>query len=467
LRTSIKLVIRDFYTPLLVVVLFCSYACINAVSQSDYTWGSNGYDIGISVHNDDGAFVLANRSVDTDNINIYTLSRGFSPGYFIRIFDENYQLKIEKEIDITGDNRISITDSALGNNGRVVIVGSYIGSVRLGSSTDKTFRSINYTPDACIISYSSSLNSSWSRAITGDGLVMGTSIATDSLGNVYVSGYFTSPTAIESRSGALINSAGFEDAFLAKYNDNGSLLWLRNFGGVEDDRINDITIDQYDNVLITGSFENHVILDNAQSDNTLNAVDGGDCFIGLLNTDGVFISAESIGGKGLLKGSAIAYYDDSVYVGGSYTDELTYGTHVSIINADVDSKPQLFICCLTANLTIDWIQNLSGQDSKQLEDLIVTDEALYLTGAFAGDFSSDCFGSQMNLDSEGLTDGFLFKFDLGGKYLWSDSWGSSRDYSVGCGLAIDDQDMILVTGAMDNDAFIRGYNNEGTIRLGN
>ena len=57
----------------------------------------------------------------------------------------------------------------------------------------------------------------WSRQLTSSGYDIGASVAIDGIGNAYLGG---------STYGSLFGpNAGSYDAFLAKYNSSGSLLW--------------------------------------------------------------------------------------------------------------------------------------------------------------------------------------------------------------------------------------------------
>ncbi|MFI5196818.1 MAG: gliding motility-associated C-terminal domain-containing protein, partial [Chitinophagales bacterium] len=77
-------------------------------------------------------------------------------------------------------------------------------------------------------------------------------VATDAAGNIYISSSFTKPTmTIESYT---FTNAGGNDIFIAKYNPSGILMWATSVGGAGDDYNFGITVASIGNVYITGAF---------------------------------------------------------------------------------------------------------------------------------------------------------------------------------------------------------------------
>ena len=64
----------------------------------------------------------------------------------------------------------------------------------------------------------------------------GTSIAVDSSGNVYTTGYFEGTVDFNPRAGTFnLTSAGGSDIFVSKLDSSGNFVWAKNMGGVYDD----------------------------------------------------------------------------------------------------------------------------------------------------------------------------------------------------------------------------------------
>src|SRR5688500_4388870 len=72
---------------------------------------------------------------------------------------------------------------------------------------------------------------------------------TDDYGNTYVTGQFQLAATFDDQT---VSSAGGDDIFVAKYNKDGKLVWLKKAGGIGYDRSNNIAIDSKGNIFIIG-----------------------------------------------------------------------------------------------------------------------------------------------------------------------------------------------------------------------
>jgi Beta-propeller repeat len=79
-----------------------------------------------------------------------------------------------------------------------------------------------------------------------------TDVAVDSSNNVYITGH-NSPGAPP-----LGNNAGFYDGFVAKYNNSGTLQWIRKIATSDNDFVNGVTTDASGNVYITGETKGNI-----------------------------------------------------------------------------------------------------------------------------------------------------------------------------------------------------------------
>jgi hypothetical protein len=90
--------------------------------------------------------------------------------------------------------------------------------------------------------YDATGNVVW-KSYRGTGLnEIGTSVAPDSIGNVFVAGHTSSPFDSESY-----------DAFVSKYDSSGNLLWNRPFGAAGNDLALGASADNFGNIYVTGS----------------------------------------------------------------------------------------------------------------------------------------------------------------------------------------------------------------------
>lgn len=92
----------------------------------------------------------------------------------------------------------------------------------------------------------------WSTYFGGEDGDHATGIVYDSERRIVVTGYTLSRAFPASADAEQKNRAGFYDGFLAKFDDNGNLIWATYFGGEETDYTEGICLDNLNNIYICG-----------------------------------------------------------------------------------------------------------------------------------------------------------------------------------------------------------------------
>lgn len=91
----------------------------------------------------------------------------------------------------------------------------------------------------------------WSRTLNGTGFKSGHSIHADSIGNVYVLGWYYGNASI---AGTNLYSYGNYDCFLVKLNASGQIIYIKNFGSAGYDYPFALDTDPTGSVYVTGKF---------------------------------------------------------------------------------------------------------------------------------------------------------------------------------------------------------------------
>ena len=99
------------------------------------------------------------------------------------------------------------------------------------------------------IANSQSPNWQWAKSAGGTGVDEFRSVATDNIGNVYVTGYFTSLITFGPFT---LTDSGGGDIFIVKFDKNGNVLRAKSEGGTNWDESFGIAIDSSGNVYLTG-----------------------------------------------------------------------------------------------------------------------------------------------------------------------------------------------------------------------
>jgi photosystem II stability/assembly factor-like uncharacterized protein len=115
----------------------------------------------------------------------------------------------------------------------------------------------------------------------------GSRIVSDNLGNTYVAGNFTNSNLHFGN--YILKNFGGSDIFLAKYDADGKIVWAKNIGGRDNEKLLSLNVDGSGNVSVSASSSSRIInIDNEQLTNNHYSA----AFNAGLNANGNLISAK-------------------------------------------------------------------------------------------------------------------------------------------------------------------------------
>ena len=131
-----------------------------------------------------------------------------------------------------------------------------------------------------------------------------------------------------------ISSKGYSDIFIAEYDTNGSLSWIKSLGGSQPDDVKDIITDKEDKIVVTGTYQGAIDVDPGEDNIYLPTMGIEDAFIGQYDTSGNYLAAYSLRGPGVKVINAI-YNDlsDNIVITGKYDNNLDFdlGNEVHVV----------------------------------------------------------------------------------------------------------------------------------------
>jgi hypothetical protein len=355
-------------------------------------------------------------------------------------------------------------DIATDSNGNVCVTGRYNGIVTIGS----TPLADSYD-DAFVAKYDTSGTVQWATSIGGTDTDAGQAIATDSNGNVYVIGRYVGSVAIGSTT---LTNAGAYDVFVAKYDTSGIVQWATSIGGSDFDYGQAIATDSDGNVYVTGSYAGSVTF---APGTTLTSTSGStDVFVAKYDTSGTVQWARSIGGTTFDAGYGIATDSaGNVYVIGNYNNTATFAPGTTLTSA---GSSDAFVAKYDTSGTVQWARSIGGTSADNGYGIATDSNGnVYVTGRY---FGSVTFAPGTTLTSAGSSDAFVAKYDTSGTVQWATSiGGTGADY--GYGIATDSNGNVYVTGyyvgsatigsttltsAGSTDVFVVKYDTSGTVQ---
>ncbi len=265
----------------------------------------------------------------------------------------------------------------------------------------------------------------WHAFLGGSNYDYGHSIAVDASGNVYVAGYSRA-----SWGSPIIRAYSFDsDAFAAKLDSGGNLIWNTFLGGDGTDYGNGIAVD--------GSGHVYVVGDSLATWGSPIRVytSGRDAFAAKLDSGGNLTWHTFLGGDGTDGGRGIAVDGSGhVYVGGH-----SWGTWGSPIRA-YTSNDDAFAAKLDSGGNLTWNTFLGGSDDDVGYGIAVDGSG----NVYVGGGSEAAWGSPIRAYSSD-SDAFAAKLDSGGTLTWHTFLGGGSSDN-GRAIAVDGSGHVYVGG---------------------
>ncbi len=259
---------------------------------------------------------------------------------------------------------------------------------------------------------------------------------TDSEGNIYTFGHFTSEVTDIMDASNIITSAGNNDLFLAKYDTLGNPIWMRFMQSADKDSESGISIDNNNNIYLLGTFKNDDCTFPSPS-NTVTLVNQGsyDIFIAKYNPDGDLVWAKNAAWGSNINFAGGLHIDNTlnrVIFSGWYRVDTNFGDDFANPTAtiNVSAKNGMFV----ANLDLDGnyitnynfdIPTTSGYGN--IVKISEYNNAYYFVGKMKEQVN---FGSTLLSTTSGTDqDAFVLKTDLNFNELWVEQiHGTALDY---------------------------------------
>ena len=187
------------------------------------------------------------------------------------------------------------------------------------------------------------------------------SVKVDASGNIYLGGYFYSPT-LAFGTDTVVNTDNVpghsSDIFLAKYNSSGNVVWAKGANGDGDDAVTCIAVNA-SGVYITGSFASPQITFGSTPLTNDDANYYLDAFITKYDASGNVLWAKSAGGSSDEYCFSIAAdASNNTYIAGSfYSPTVLFGTS-TLTNADNTTNTEdIFVAKLSGTVGINEYNN--------------------------------------------------------------------------------------------------------------
>jgi gliding motility-associated-like protein len=298
----------------------------------------------------------------------------------------------------------------------------------------------------------------WAADFGGTGSIsIGSSIATDAVGNVYTTGFFAGTVDFDPGPGTFnltSTNTTYGDIYVSKLDAAGNFVWAKQMKAVDGGGVGlSIALDPSGNVYTFGSFVGTVDFDPGPGVFLLTNPESS--FILKLDGSGNFIWAEQYnpGTQDERDHSMKVDASGNVYMTGSFKGTIDFdpGPGVSnMVSGAGGLARDAFILKLNTNGNFIWSKQFGGSIVTGAGEGIslALDAAgnIYTTGYYSGTFDFDPGPGIYNLTS-GAQNMYISKLDASGNFVWAIQVNATAE-----GIAVDNAGNVYTTGLFSNTA---------------
>jgi len=358
-----------------------------------------------------------------------------------------------------GENDCSGRSIAVDEGGNVYTTGKFEGMVDFDPDPGSSYLASVEGNGIFVSKLDANGDFVWASAMGGTILASGDGIAVDAAGNVYTTGAFFGTADFDPGPGLFnLTSADSTDIFISKLDANGDFVWARAMGGTRDNWGYDIAVDDAGNLYTTGIFQGTADFDPGSESFNLTSAGTVDIFVSKLDTNGDFVWARAMGGRGVAISNAISVdAAGNVYTAGLFESTADFDPGPDSFNITAEGGIDTFVSKLDTNGEFVWARGMGGTSITQGNGIAVDAAGnVYATGGFFGTVNFDPGPDYFSFTSEGNVDIFIVK--LSGPatqadvdFAWARAMGSTVT-SIGRDIAVDDAGNVYTTGNFTHTA---------------
>ena len=337
---------------------------------------------------------------------------------------------------------------AVDSTGNVYTTGFFASTVDFDPGAGTTNLTTAGSSDVFISKLDASGNLVFAKRFGGGISDLGYSIAVDSTGNIYTTGFFQDTVDFDPSAGTTnLTTAGLSDVFISKLDASGNLVFAKRFGAAEADAGRSVAVDSTGNVYTTGYFEQTVDFDPSAGTTNLTSAGRSDVFVSKLDSSGNLVFAKRFGAAETDVGLSVAVDSTgNVYTTGYFEQTVDFDPGAGTTDLTTGGGSDVFVSKLDASGNLVFAKRFGGSnDDGGISISVDSNGNIHTTGYFEERVDFDPGAGTSNLTSAGGTDVFVSKIDSSGNLLLAKSFGGTAN-DVGRSITFDSTGNIYTTG---------------------
>lgn len=318
---------------------------------------------------------------------------------------------------IGGNGQEYFGSMSMDHNGHMLIGGLFTGTSDFDPGPGEAIFSAGLLNDLFVVKYDADVEFVWAREISGNVQGSITSIVTDSISNIYMSGVFDDIRDFDPGPDSVkLTAIGAWDLYVLKWSEDGAFQWIRHLGNVDGDNwAHDMVINDDEELYVTGHFTGTLDFDAGPGIFEMTATNS-DPYLWKMDKDGNFIWSAQFKGISFDQSRDVTLDAfGNVYSTGWFGDVMDFdpGTgEYNLISAGGDDKDDGYITKLSPDGDFVWASSLGGlEDDYGRETKVDLFGHVFITGNFQGKAVFNPLPQvQDSLASNGSWDTFLVRW---------------------------------------------------------
>jgi len=280
----------------------------------------------------------------------------------------------------------------------------------------------------------------WIKQITGTGneseRINCTAIHVDNSNNIIITGWVSGGTY--NFTSGISMTGDNSNAFVAKYDSGGNLLWLKKITSFSLAQGHRVTTDGLGNIYTIGHFSQQATFVPGRGGITLTGTNTWETYIAKYDSNGNVSWAKKIGGYLIFGYDLAVDNSQNVYAVGSFNSDVDFGSGITLNS----SNGGAFYAKYDNLGNALWAKKIEG--AVQTYDMeLDNSNNIYLAGNFT---SSTATIGTTTLSNNGAADAFFAKFDSQGNPVWAKSVGGTHNDAIS-NLKLDGSGNIYIGGS--------------------
>ena len=325
--------------------------------------------------------------------------------------------------DFAESNTIVCLD--VDSDGNIIVAGQYSNEIMLGNYY---FLSAGYS-DIFVGKMDSAGEWLWATTAGGQGDDIVKSMDVDSMGNIFLSGYYTDDTVFGQYTASYI---GGSDGFVTCIDSTGTFQWLNSCKGLGNECITDV-VQVNEKVFFTGYFSGEVQLCGQM----LTSLDGLNSFVACANNMGIVEWINHNTGNNSLS-EIVLDSKGNIYVTGGFLGTLQLGDHSVYSNSVRD----IFVAKMDTSRTWNWVKSVGGLNDDYCKEMICYNDRIFICGYVSDQVYFD--NSYIGDSSERVA--FIAEIDSLSNWNWVQSLNNCGD-TYFASIYVGNDDDIYVAGS--------------------